>query len=128
MLWHWLDCSTEWGKTMRKSLLELGWWRAVNTACANNVLALSFNCSLICHWPCKASDFNSVIINIIFQNIFSAFIEQKCFIFGNCIQVKNTFQMSDFISMINFSLYSSSNTLIKHDGLSGYMLFTARIK
>ena len=34
--------------------------------------------------------------------IFSISIEQKCFIFGICVQFESTFQISNFISLTNF--------------------------
>ena len=56
---------------------------------------------------------HTVIINISpLAFIFSSPIPQKWFMFGMCVQFGSAFQVTNFISLISFWLYSSSDILI----------------
>ena len=61
-----------------------------------------------------ASDFSPVIIDTNFGLCFLGMYLTKMLHFWNWVQVKSTFQISDFISMIIFWLYSSSNSLMSY--------------
>ena len=56
---------------------------------------------------------HTVIINISpLAFIFSTSSPQKWFMFGICVQFESTFQATNFISLVSFLLYSSSDILI----------------
>ena len=48
------------------------------------------------------SDFKISSLDTNFGFNFLHFIEQKCFIFGICVQFESTFQISNFISLTSF--------------------------
>ena len=44
--------------------------------------------------------------NLILAFVFSTSIGEKCFIFGTCVQFESAFQISNFISLVSFLLYT----------------------
>ena len=134
MLWHWPDCSKESGEKMWKTTFELVMWHMLSwlpKQCfsLSNVLICIIGHFTSCKvvkiatflWTTEsiASDFSLVITNISkielldtnFGFRFLGFYLTKMLHFGIWVQVKSTFQMSNFISMVIFWLYSSFNAL-----------------